>query len=393
MISIRIPADKDGKNLVSVLTALLPELGAPRLFQALRHRDIRVNGQRIRSDQEVASGDVVDLYLPDDELADAQVRLAREGTLLAKPAKDPAAKAAKDPTAKAAAVPKGKARGRLVGATGRRIAGNGSPSGSRKPGPQADDGSQLIYRVVHEDEQLIIVEKPAGISVHGDRGQDETGTLIARLKDDYRSDNLKLCHRLDRNTGGLLMIARDTRTEEAVREAMEEHLIVKRYRCLVRGVPTAGVQVTTSDKSIFLEIKAYLEKDSAKSDVYIHDYRQRNDHPITTRYRVLRVFTHATADGEAISELEVELVSGRTHQIRAHFAHIGHPLLGDGKYGRNSFNRQFRGPNGLIVRQQLYAVSLLFSHKLKGILTGYAGRIFTVPPVYDLNPSTLGQQG
>jgi 23S rRNA pseudouridine955/2504/2580 synthase len=68
-------------------------------------------------------------------------------------------------------------------------------------------------------------------------------------------------------------------------------------------------------------------------------------------------------------------------------AHIGHPLVGDGKYGRNSFNKQFRGLGGPIVRQQLYAVSLLFSHKLKGPLAGLAGRTFSVPAVFDFDPS------
>lgn len=321
MLSIRIPADKDGKNLISVLNALMPEVTSPRLFRALRHRDIRINGKRVRQDQPVAAGDLIELYIPESDLAPA------------------------------------------------------------KENPP--------YEIVYTDDKLIIVNKPAGVSVHGDRGRDETGTLIDMLKAEFRSPNLKLCHRLDRNTGGLLLVARDPRTEAAVRTAMANQEIVKRYRCLVRGVPTAGEPVSTIDKSPFFEIKAFLEKDSDKSDVYIHDRRQQYDKPITTRYRVLRVFTNATPDGEAVSELEVELVSGRTHQIRAHFAHIGHPLLGDGKYGRNSFNRQFRGPEGPLTRQQLYAVSLLFSHKLSGILTDYAGKIFTVKAEYDLNPNTL----
>lgn len=387
MLSIRIPADKAGKNLISVLNTLLPELGAPRLFQALRHRDIRVNGQRIRSDQTIAANDVIELYLPDNELADAQERIAREGGITTIPGKTGPNK----PAGKSGDSRSGAAKGsHLVGRTGRP---SSSAAGRRSlsAGAAASD-EDLTYRIAYEDDQLIVVEKPAGLSVHGDRGQDETGTLIDQLKADFHNPNLKLCHRLDRNTGGLIMVARDARTEEAVREAMEEHLIVKRYRCLVRGVPTAGIQTVTTDKSTFLEIKAYLEKDAEKSDVYIHDHCQRNDHPITTRYRVLRVFTNATVDGEAVSELEVELVSGRTHQIRAHFAHIGHPLLGDGKYGRNSFNRQFRGPNGAIVRQQLYAVSLIFSHRLRGILSSLAGRAITVPAVYDLNPNTLGQK-
>lgn len=327
MITIRIPPEKDGKNLVSAISSLLPELGTPKIFRALRHRDIRVNGQRVRNDLPVAEGDQIELYLPEDQKSAAKAD-SRAGT-----ANEPA------------------------------------------------------YQIVYEDEQLLIVDKPAGLSVHGDRGQDEEGTLIAQLKADYNNPGLMLCHRLDRNTGGLIMVARSASIEAAIQEAMSQQLIVKRYRCLVRGVPTVGIPIHSSDKSTFLELSAYLEKDSAKSDVYIHDHQQRNDYPIVTRYRVLNVYTNIAADSEAVSEIEVELVTGRTHQIRAHLAHIGHPLVGDGKYGRNSFNRQFRGPKGVLTRQQLYAVSLIFSHKLRGHLTSMAGRTFTVPTVYDFNPA------
>lgn len=335
MITIRIPPEKDGKSLVNALSALLPDLGTPRIFRALRHRDIRVNGKRVRSDLTVAGGDQIELYLPDDQPSEAADAHRTASAATAEPA----------------------------------------------------------YQTVYSDDQLLIISKPAGLSVHGDRGHDEEGTLIALLKKDLRSQNLFLCHRLDRNTGGLILVARSAEMEAAVREAMQDHLIVKRYRCLVRGVPTKGMTVQSTDKSTFLELSAYLEKDARKSDVYIHDHMQRNDHPITTRYRVLQVFTGVGSDSDAVSELEVELVTGRTHQIRAHMAHIGHPLVGDGKYGRNSFNKQFRGPDGLITRQQLYAYSLIFSHKLKSPLAGMAGRTFTVPAVFDFNPAALNREG
>lgn len=337
MITIRIPPDKDGKRLVNALTTLLPDLGTPRIFRALRHRDVRINGKRVHQDLTVAAGDTIELYLPE--------------------------------------------------AASRSGANTASPTSSVERNPVSE------YRTVYTDDQILVIEKPAGLSVHGDRGQNEEGTLIDLLKKDFRSQNLMLCHRLDRNTGGLILVARSAEIESAVREAMQQHLIVKRYRCLVRGVPSVGMTVQSIDRSTFLEIGAFLEKDARKSDVYIHDRKQPGDMPITTRYRVLQVFTGFGEASEAISELEVELVTGRTHQIRAHMAHIGHPLVGDGKYGRNSFNRQFRGSDGPVVRQQLYAVSLLFSHKLKGPLAGLAGRTFSVPAVFDFDPSETDRKG
>jgi 23S rRNA pseudouridine955/2504/2580 synthase len=105
--------------------------------------------------------------------------------------------------------------------------------------------------------------------------------------------------------------------------------------------------------------------------------------PIITRYRVLKVYPAASPEQDAVSDLEVELVTGRTHQIRAHLAHLGHPLLGDGKYGRNAFNRFFRGASGALRRQQLYSTKLIFMHEAQGPLAYLAGRTLGVEPVYD----------
>jgi 23S rRNA pseudouridine955/2504/2580 synthase len=132
-----------------------------------------------------------------------------------------------------------------------------------------------------------------------------------------------------------------------------------------------------------MEVTGWLEKDARHSDVYIHDLKQPGDLPIITRYRVLRVISPESPAQEDTAELEVELITGRTHQIRAHFAHLGHPLLGDGKYGRNSYNRLFQGTDGPLRRQQLHATELRFSPQIKGPLAYLAGKAITIDPDFD----------
>lgn len=323
MQSFTADSSADGKSLVRVILSQYPKLTAGQVYQALRRKDVRVNGRRQNADGPVAAGDEIAVYLSDDVLA---------------------------------------------GEAGR---------GSVKSAPPA-------YSIVYQDPLILIVNKRPGITVHLAAGPKEQGTvLIDQIRADLQEPDIELCHRLDRQTGGLLVLARKPAALQAVRDLMQSDLIVKRYRCLVRSVPDQGIPVVCHDQTAMLELSGWLEKDSGRSDVFIHDQKESGDLPIITRYRILRIFSEAGPDGESVSELEVELVTGRTHQIRAHFAHIGHPLLGDGKYGRNSYNRFFRGTSGALSRQQLYSTQLMFSPQCKGPLTYLAGRTFTIEPEYD----------
>lgn len=122
-------------------------------------------------------------------------------------------------------------------------------------------------------------------------------------------------------------------------------------------------------------LKAYLEKDERKSRVYINDYKTRNSLEIITKYKTLSIIDNITADDSA-SLLEVELVTGRTHQIRAHMSYIGHPIVGDGKYGDNTLNRTLKAKY-----QALWAYKLKFEFsKGGGILNYLNGKEFKVMP-------------
>ena len=160
----------------------------------------------------------------------------------------------------------------------------------------------------------------------------------------------------------------------------KEEKVTKRYRCLVVGrIPAdLGEAVVAQDEVLMSEIKAYLEK-TRSGEVYIHDKKQEGDLPITTRYRVLGYY-------DGFSEIECELVTGRTHQIRAQFAHLGYPILGDGNYGRNQVNLCFESKDGgRIKHQQLWSTSLLFGrisedNKHREL----SGRKFSIEPRYEV---------
>lgn len=186
--------------------------------------------------------------------------------------------------------------------------------------------------IVFEDAQYLVVSKRQGIAV-----RQADGNCVEALCEKHTGDKVFACHRLDVQTGGLLLLAKSESAWETAKEAFAQRSVQKTYRALVCGCP--------SPKEAAL--RAYLRKDASAARVYVTDGPMRGALPIETRYRVLET------DGD-ISRIEVDLITGRTHQIRAHLAYIGHPVLGDDKYGNRAVNRA-RG----VRRQQLWATRLV----------------------------------
>ena len=174
---------------------------------------------------------------------------------------------------------------------------------------------------VYEDENILVINKPANIEVTG------SNSLTEIINKEYTNCEFKPqpCHRIDRNTTGLVMFAKNEKALRILLEKFKKHEIEKHYLALVYGIPNKKEE----------RLEAYLFKDQKKSQVYISDTFKKGYQKIITRYTVLEKRKNNTA------LLDVEIETGRTHQIRAHLSHIGYPIIGDGKYGKNEINKQF----------------------------------------------------
>lgn len=176
--------------------------------------------------------------------------------------------------------------------------------------------------IIYEDEHIIIVNKPAGILTQGDESGEFTLNDALLKYCNFENDSTakpSVCNRLDRNTGGLVLCGKTISGLQTLNQIIKNRSLLKKYRCIVFGK-------TKKEETL----KSFLTKSNESNKVTISNNKTNNSLPIETKYKRISVIEK---NGLLCSLLEVQLVTGRSHQIRAHLSFIGHPILGDKKYG------------------------------------------------------------
>ena len=288
------------------LKRMLKDAPVSFLYKMFRQKDVKVNGKKANIDYILKEGDVVDIYLKEDLLN----QFHKEALL--RPVK-------------------------------------------------AD------FPILYEDDNILVIDKPKGLLVHGDEGEKRItlqNMVLNYLKDKREWDPDSLtgfipspAHRLDRNTSGIVIFGKNLPAlQELLTLFRERTQIEKRYTLLVRG--------TTSERG---EINYPLIKDSNKKMVKVGTI-QKGAKPALTRFHRIKSYTCG------FSLVEAALLTGRTHQLRVHFAAIGHPIVGDSKYGDFKVNENFEKLYGL--KNQFLHASYFKFDKIDGVLSYLSGKEF-----------------
>lgn len=325
MRELQIAENEAGQRLDKFLAKYMKKAPKSFFYKMLRKKNIVLNGKKASGSEKLAQGDVVRLFLSEETI---------DGF---------------SDTAKNA----GKVPGKAAGKAG------------EERSPFRLTGSDIVY----EDDHVLLLNKPAGIlSQRADNRELSMTEYVIRYlletgqltEEELRTFRPSVCNRLDRNTSGLIAAGKSLAGLQELSRLFKDRSLKKYYLCLVRG------RVEESQR-----IRGWLQKDSRTNRVTVH--RRKNapeDLFIETEYRPVSIIRDATL-------LEVHLITGRTHQIRAHLAGTGHPIIGDYKYGDRRVNDRFKKAYGL-KSQLLHAHRMVFP-EMAGPLAHLSGKAFEAP--------------
>lgn len=318
---ITVGKNEAGQRLDKLLAKYLTEAPRGFLYKMLRKKNITLNGKKAQGSEILSFGDEVRLFLADETIEKFKGRTAAE-----------------------------------------------NPGGFSLA--RSSDSKRNSLDILYEDEHIVLINKPAGMLSQKARPEDvslveylikyllDTGSITPEQLELFRPS---VCNRLDRNTSGIVVAGKSLAGLQIMSRMLQERSVKKYYKCVVKGKMQGECH-----------LKGYLAKDRASNQVTVRKTpADPGDKPIETRYRVLK-------SQNGVTLLEVHLITGRSHQIRAHLSSIGHPILGDPKYGDSVLNRRYKEKLGL-SGQMLHACRLEFP-RMDGTLAHLSGCVFTAEP-------------
>lgn len=301
-----IQKEEAGQTVMKYLMRLLPEASMGLLRKSMRKKNIVLNGKKIEGREKIAAGDSVKVWFSDETIEKFR--------------------------------------------------------GKKEEAPRRDYPDFETW-ILYEDENIVILNKPAGLLSQGDTsGAPSLNEALLSARESRAGVTPSICHRLDRNTSGLVIAGKTMRGLQEMNTLIKARSLTKVYQSLVYGkTPPSGI------------LKGYLVKDHERNQVRYTERAEQGALPIETHYETLET---VEAHGCLLSLVRVHLVTGRSHQIRLHFSSIGHPLLGDRKYGSRA---SLSVSEALHIRRQLlHAASLTFP-ALTDDFAYLSGKTFTAP--------------
>ena len=331
MREVIISEREEGQRLDRYLEKYMPD--APKSFfikDDAQEKYSKLNGKKVSGSERIQTGDQIKLFLADETIDGFRSgKKAQEVDLGAQHLSQ-----AKRPTNGARQMPQAKrpTNGAQQMSQAKRLE-KGARQGKIELQQGPYDRNLPPLQIVYEDAQFLVVNKPVGVL---SQKADRNDRSIVEQITDYLADNAAddtfrpgICNRLDRNTSGLIVAGKTVRALQDMNKRFKERTICKYYLCVVHG--------SVSKKQY---LKGYLEKDSRTNKVTVRQQPGPNSVPIATEYLPLQ---QGMYQGESFTLLQVHLITGKSHQIRAHLASIGHPLVGDVKYSTkraSAFDRE-----------------------------------------------------
>ena len=330
MREVIISEREEGQRLDRYLEKYMPDAPKSFFYKMMRKKNIVLNGKKVSGSERIQTGDQIKLFLADETI---------EGFRSGKKAQEVDLGAQQMPQAKrlekgARQMPQAKrpTNGARQMSPAKRLE-KGARQGKIELQQGHYDRNLPPLQIVYEDAQFLVVNKPVGVL---SQKADRNDRSIVEQITDYLADNAAddtfrpgICNRLDRNTSGLIVAGKTVRALQDMNKRFKERTICKYYLCVVHGSVL---------KKQYL--KGYLEKDSRTNKVTVRQQPGPNSVPIATEYLPLQ---RGMYQGESFTLLQVHLITGKSHQIRAHLASIGHPLVGDVKYSTkraSAFDRE-----------------------------------------------------